>query len=63
MACESSVSVSFLLCFSSGGGGGVGIISGEGRRSLLLLLAVSADVAGGEVIHGVLLVRSIFSTF
>ena len=57
MACESSASVSFLLCFSSGGGGGVGIVSGEGRRSLLLLLAVSVDVTGGAVIHGGLLVR------
>jgi len=63
LACESSASVSFLLCFSGSGDGGVGVISGKGRRSLLLLLAVSADVAGGEVIHGVLLVRSIFSTF
>ena len=53
MACESSASVSFLLCFSSG----VGVISGEGRRSLLLLLAVSVDVTGGAVIHGGLLVR------
>jgi len=33
-------------------------VSGKGRRILLLLLAVSADVAGGKVIHGVLLVRS-----
>ena len=55
MACESSASVSFLMCFSSGGG--VGVVSGEGRRSLLLLLAVSVDVTGGAVIHGELLVR------
>jgi len=62
LACESSASVSFLRCFSGDGDGGVGVVSGKGRRSLLLL-AVSADVAGGEVIHGVLLVRFDLPTF
>jgi len=51
MACASSSRVWSLLRFSGGGGGdSIGAISGEGRRSLLLLLVFSAE----DVLDGVI---------
>jgi len=55
MACGSSALVCFLLSFSGGGGGSVGAVSGEDRWSLLLLLAVTVDVAGEQGVRLVLL--------